>query len=343
MNNLNDILLQKNKPLLVYGKSGSGKTHLALELLKDTILLRIDIIFLKDIKDIKKYILDKIQKRNITLMFQEKNECRGLLIDDIHIFYKYDKNSFNGILDLLKNDKFYNTKIIITCENHFLKNKNLNKFKHDKYHLQYNYNEYYKICLKIIKEKKFKFTFDELDYKIYDSDYNFHNFISDSKYKQISIRDNFDGIEECTHKLCNHKYSLNNIFRECSGDEKIILLNMMENIKNSLNIYKIYQFVNLFNQKDIFLKEYDLLNIPICMINYHMKYNNHKIIYNRYISKNMITYKSKEDYNQYLLYLIDCYKRYNIYRDIIITFDKKSINYNKEIYENFYDVKVSFQ
>lgn len=343
MDSLNDIILQKNKPLLIYGNSGSGKTHLALELLKDTILLRIDSIFLKDIKDIKKYILDRIQKRNITLMFKEKNESRGLLIDDIHIFYKYDKNSFNGIIDLLKTDKFYNTKIIITCENNFLKNKNLNKFKYDKYHLKYNYNEYYKICLKIIKEKKIKITFDVLDHKIYDSNYNFHNFISDSKHKKLSIRDNFDGIEEYTYKLCNNKYSLNDIFRECSGDEKILFLNMMENIKNSLNIYKIYQFVNLFNQKEIFLKEYDLLNIPIYMINYHMKYNNHKIIYNRYISKNMITYKSKGNYNEYLLYLIDCYKRYNKYRDIIITFDKQSINYNKEIYEKFYDVKVLFQ
>ena len=32
-NNLNDIILQKNKPLLIYGNPGSGKTHLALELL----------------------------------------------------------------------------------------------------------------------------------------------------------------------------------------------------------------------------------------------------------------------------------------------------------------------
>ena len=67
MNNLNDILLQKNKPLLIYGKSGSGKTHLALELLKDTILLRIDSIFLKDIKDIKTYLQTQ---RELIQLFQ---------------------------------------------------------------------------------------------------------------------------------------------------------------------------------------------------------------------------------------------------------------------------------
>ena len=48
-----NILLKKNIPLLIYGKPGCGKTHIALELLKDTILLRLDSINLKDIKNIK--------------------------------------------------------------------------------------------------------------------------------------------------------------------------------------------------------------------------------------------------------------------------------------------------
>ena len=34
-------------------------------------------------------------------MFQESKETRGLLIDDINA-HKYDKNSFNGIIDFLK-------------------------------------------------------------------------------------------------------------------------------------------------------------------------------------------------------------------------------------------------
>ena len=62
--------------------------------------------------DIKKYIIDRIKKRNVTLMFQESKETRGLLIDDLNTFYKYDKNSFNGILNFLKTDIFYGNKII---------------------------------------------------------------------------------------------------------------------------------------------------------------------------------------------------------------------------------------
>lgn len=338
-----NILLEKNKPLLIYGKPGSGKTHLALELLKDTILLHLDTINLKDIKDIKKYIVDRIQKRNITLMFQEKKETRGLLIDDIHAFHKYDKNSFNGILDFLKMYKYYNNKIIITCDTSFLKNKCLKRINLKRIHLKYDYNEYYKNCLSIAKDKKYKYSLDELDCQIYKSDYNFHKFKSDcSNIVNNSIRDNFDGMEEITIKMCKKIYNLNDIFRLCSGDEKIILLNMMENNKSD-NIYKIHQFVDLFNNKDIFLKEYELLNIPISFINKYMKHGNHNIIYNKYISRNMITHKKYKVYNDYLYYLIDTYLKYDRYKNLIETYDKNILNYHIEIYENINNIKVSFQ
>lgn len=202
-----NILLKKNKPLLIYGLPGSGKTYLALELLKDTVLLYLDCLNLKDIKDIKKYILDRIQKRNITLMFQESKETRGLLIDDLNTFHKYDKNSYNGIIDFLKEKKYYNNKIIITCDKSFLNNKYLKRINLERVHLKYDYNTYYKICLGISKEKNYKYNLDEVDSKIYKSDLNFHKFMSDCSecIDNVSIRDNFDGIEESTKKLCKKK------------------------------------------------------------------------------------------------------------------------------------------
>ena len=339
-----NILIKKNKPLLIYGLPGCGKTYLASELLKDTILLRIDSLNLKDIKNIKKYIIDRIQKKNITLMFQESKETRGLLIDDLNNFYKYDKNSFNGIIDFLKEKKYYGNKIIITCNNNFIKNKYLKRINIQSIHLKYDYNQYYKICLSISKDKKYKYNLDELDVKIYESNYNFHKFKSDCSnlVNNISIRDNFDDIEETTNKLCKKKYHINDIFRYCNGDEKIILLNMIENI-NDKNIYKIYNFINVFNNKDIFLKKYELLNIPICFINKYMNYNNHKIIYNRYVSLNMITFKNNKKYDEYLYYLIDTFVKHDKYKDIILTYEKNNLKYYIEMYENINNIKVLFQ
>jgi adenylate kinase family enzyme len=337
-----NILLEKNKPLLIYGNPGSGKTHLALALLKDTVLLRIDSSLLKGINDMNKYINDRVKKRNITLMFQEKNECRGLLIDDIHIFQKYDKKSFNHIIDFLKKGRFYNNNIIITCDTSFIKNKFIIRCKLTSIKCHYSYNEYYKSCLRMINDKKLKLSLDELDMKIYQSNYNFNRLLSDCDEKDSSVRDNFDGIEELTNKLCRNKYNINDIFRECMGDEKIILLNMIENIQG--NFLKIYEFIDLFNNSDIFIKDYQLLNIPIYMINKNIDYEkgNKKIIYNRYVSKNMVTHKNNKVIDDYLLYLIDTYVKHSKYRDNLMLYDKDILEYHKNIYENIYKVKVSF-
>lgn len=344
-----NILLEKNKPLLIYGNPGCGKTYIALELLKDTILLRLDSLNLKNIKNINDYIIDKIKRKNITLMFKNSTNCRGLLIDDLHIFFKHDKNSFRDILNFFKNNQYYDNKIITTCDLSFLKNKYLKKCKLKSYHLKYEYNQYYKICFNIAKDKKFNNNLDELDKRIYESKYNFHKFINDNNINTISIRDNFDGFEECIKKLYNIKYNMKDIFRICHGDEKNIYLNMIENIikdKNNNNIYKIYNFVDQFNKKDIFYKDYYLLNIPIYMMNKKVIINNNNnniVYYNKYIVHDMISKKQKYDYNNYLFYIINNYVKYNKYYDILKKYDKHVIDYHKNIYEIINNIKVQFQ
>ena len=118
---------------------------------------------------------------------------------------------------------------------------------------------------------------------------------------------------------------------------------MIENIQG--NFFKIYEFIALFNDSDIFIKDYQLLNIPIYMINQNIDYENkeNKIIYNRYVSKNMVTHKNNKVIDDYLLYLIDTYMKHSKYRDKIMLYNKDILEYHKNIYENIYKVKVSFQ
>ena len=71
--------------------------------------------------------------------------------------------------------------------------------------------------------------------------------------------------------------------------------------------------------------------------------HNHKIIYNRYVSRNMITHKNKKIYNEYLYYLIDTYVKHDKYKDIIELYDKSILKYHIEIYENINNIKVLFQ
>jgi len=292
---------------------------------------------IKSMKNMNQYIIDRIKKRNVTLMFKEINEQRGLLIDDIHVFHKYDKSCFKSIIEFIREKKYYNNKIILTCDTNFLKNKDIIKCKLTNHKIDHSYSEYYKLCLRIIKLRKIKVSSDACDQKIYDSNRNLNIFLSECENKDKIIKDSYDGVEEITKKLFDKRYNTRDIFTLCEGDEKIILLNMIENINN--NYLKIYNFISFFNVSKIFIQDYELLNVPITMINHNINYDKNNIIYNRYISKNMISHKNNkhDTINYYLIYLIDTYHKTKDknYHDILSNNDKKVIDYHNAIYENF--------
>jgi len=340
------IELSCNKPLLIYGNPGSGKTYLALELLKDTILLRIDVSQIKGNKDMKNYILDRLKKRNVTLMFNEIKEQRGLLIDDIHIFHKYDKSCFKSLIEFLRGGVYYKSKIIITCCKSRIKNKDICKLKIDRHEIKYTYSEYYKLCLEIVKHKKLKIDLENCDSKIYDSKYNLNIFLSECEQKNDKvIKDNYDGTEEITRKIFTDSYSMERLFRICVGDEKIILLNLIENIKD--NYVDIYHYCDLFNRADIFTRENQFLTIPIKMINSKNNSVINELIYNRYISKNMVKYKNlkNDKLSEKIIYLIDTYRmtEEQKYKDELLKIDSKIISIHISIYENLYDIKSLYQ
>ena len=220
-------------------------------------------------------------------MFKETKPTHGILIDDIHIFYNYDKKNFKNIITFIKDNKFYNSKIVLACNKSFIKNKELLKCKIDKLECKYYYHEYYKICLKICKNKDI--DLDTLDKKIYNSKYNLNTFLSECTNFDNSFKDNYDGNEKITQKILSKKYNISDIFRYCCGEEKTIFYNLIENLNS--NHLELYNFISLFNKNEIMLDNYFLLNIPIMKINYlnNDKYNS--IVYNKYISKKMVLIK----------------------------------------------------
>jgi len=348
--------LNKSKPLLIYGKPGIGKSHLADNLSDGMVVTKIDSSMLKTIKK-KDHINEIVKKRNVTLMFSEVKEKRCLLIDDIHIFQKYDRTFFKSIIDFIKGGKYYQTYIILTCNDSFLKNKELTKIK--KYliynEIKYNYSEYYKICLKIVKQKHYNYSLDELDKKIYFSGYNFNSFKSLCEEDKSDIKDNYDPIEAVTNNLILKKYEMNELFRICEGDEILLSYNLLENLDKIIKYdiktyYNIYQsFVNsdiieydiVKNDKELSVKYMSITSIANINNRINMICNNIRM--NLYISKSMVIANNKVINNLYFyIYLLDVISKYKDekYKDILILNDKKIIERIEKIYKIFYYVSI---
>jgi len=105
-NKLDDKLNQKlnewskSIPLIIYGQEGSGKTTLALNILKGYNLVKIVPENIDNI-NIEEYILSSIGRKDVLQMFQ-KSKGKALYIEDFHLF----KNSIQTkIIDIIKHCK----------------------------------------------------------------------------------------------------------------------------------------------------------------------------------------------------------------------------------------------
>ena len=350
-----NTLLNKSKPLLIHGKPGSGKSYLSMNLSDGMVITKVDSSMLKSIK-IKDYLTEIVKKRNVTLMFSEKKENRCLLIDDIHIFQKHDRTFFKTIIEFIKDKKYYQTYIILTCNTSFLKNKELMKIKkYITYHeIKYTYSQYYKICLEIAKVNKYEYSLDGLDKKIFHSNYNLNNFKSSCEEKineKINEKDNYDPIELVTKDLITNKYKLNELFRLCEGDEILLAYNLLENLERIIKTdlrkyYKIYRnFINsdileyniVKNNKELSVKYMSILSIA--NINYFINMNHTNIMMNRYISKCMVLTTIKNiPYLEFYIYMINSIEKYNDknYKRNISLIDENKLSKINKIYKFFY-------
>ena len=106
----------KDKLLFIIGDSYSGKTTLARDLLKDYHIIELNTDLNKCKGCIKEYIHSTLYRKDIFMMLQTNKNYKALLIDDLHLFNKYDKKSLSRLNDIFKTNNYVNHRIIVTCD-----------------------------------------------------------------------------------------------------------------------------------------------------------------------------------------------------------------------------------
>ena len=353
----------KNESLFICGHPGSGKTSLAKEILKDRVITQIDSLYMKNNTDIYEYIQNIIQKRNITMMFEQKKEKRGLLIDDIDIFYKHDKKIFKSIINLLSS-KLYDTMVILTCSIKFLNNRLLNKLSYSKLFLVYDNHKIHKICKNICSEKNINLSLIKKQELIKRSSNNINTLISllTSEKQEIITGDldNYDEEEILYDNIFKKDYNLKDLVRIYTPNKIKISLDLLENLFDMTdditiikNIYDYYSLSDIFETRCINyheIREYDTI---LTIYNFYSKirsYNlkNKNFIPNKYISKSLIhVYSLKMNYHNDLIYFYLYLIYTNTYDKNIINellrLDKNTLNVFIKTFNYYYNSKIKWE
>ena len=366
-----------NKPLFIHGPSGVGKTSLARDILKNTTLTIIDSIHIKNNENMYNYISNIIQKRNITLMFRETKE-RGLIIDDLDVFFKHDKKNFKLILNLLETYNYYGAKIIVIFNSNISNNRMISKIDNISINLVHSNQNFFKITENILKENKKQYPFEKIFSLITKSKYNLHDIYSliekenkkNNENNEINglLKDNHDSVEDLYKKIIIEKIDCGEILRLYAMEENIISLNLLENIstyifdlKKIVQIYRYFELSDIFDIQSIIHHNYEFKNysciFKIYNIHYHLKSIQNVIykppIYNKYISRSLISihlYKMRNKYEcQYNsvieLYLFCISKRINTKTiiDKLKGFNRKEMDYYIKLFNYFYNFKIKLK
>jgi len=307
--------LSSDKVLLISGVSGCGKTELARTIFRK-ISIHINTSSIHSYKNIREELLFSVKKKNIMMMFQEKCEYREILIDDFDVLMKHDKKIFSELLKFLQEGKFYHSKIILIVNPTFLKNRKFRKINYIHLHLSYNLSSYYNIVTSILDERKIIKTSDEIDKLVYHSKFNLntiHSLLSYSSDTNEIKNDNYDTIDNIIQDIIQNDYKLEDIIRLCETNESIIGLNCLENclhyvkkdnclhrltkIYNNCVLSDIIETTMIKNHKWEFRNYLTIFTVYQCYLERDRK-QQCKFIYNKYISKSIITTNMKNIYLQ---------------------------------------------
>jgi len=364
LNTIGNWSKKKNEPLFICGGPGTGKTSLATDILKDTSLTVVDALFLKSNTNIYDYLINIIQKRNITLMFSQIKEQRGLIIDDLELFNKHDKKNYKLVIDLLLSYQYFQTKIIVISNSKFITHRSLNKLKYSKINLRYSPHLFHKIVANICLDKNKNLSFREQRRLIIKSNYNLNTFISlvnTNKRIETQDLDDFSPDQILFENLFTRDYSLKDIIRLYEPIRIKISFDLLENLFNYFvdlkTICKIYNNYVLSDILDtVCIKYPNTGEYPCALTIYKIYYllkenkcNYITMINNKYISRSLInihSHKLNYEYNSqykgfiYIYFFMIKRKNYDFIIDKVLSINKKELEFYIKPFNFFYNDKI---
>jgi len=338
------------KPIMIFGNKGNGKSMLAEYILKNTTTIKIDIEFCKNKIIFDDFIDSTLKKKNIRMMFDNKNCEKSLIIDDFDYISKNDKFLFKSICDFFKNKNFIkNYKIIIITNE--IKNKNIQQI----------YKKCFPIMIELSDKNIFNLTKKYLTIGKGFNDKQIKNLIKKSNNNFNIIKNNIDFYQNKTENIVEidkehndtiillknmiEKNDISYTYQMAINDYYVIGLNILENCKNIKskndikNLIKIYDnFIigdNFYYKLYQYNSEYYINNIitycSLLPIFYYKKINNfnyNKFIYNKYISQSIIYIHNQNLLIENNLHITDLFNIYNFYLEYL---EKKEEIFKKKI------------
>ena len=210
---------QSNKPYVLSGNTGIGKTYLAKRILEGT-----DIIEITEPKKIIEQIDMIITKRNIQMMFQTID--KSILIDNVS---KKSKYNLKDILTVLKTKYKYRIVIVLDDMNAIKLKKNMNH-----YSLNYTPVQLWTIVKHYVDQWKVTLNEDNFYFKLKTGGSNLHNILSEIKYYRNSTipldKTFMDDCEKDNIKNASKLVNTTQSFQTHYPQPEIILLNIIHNI-----------------------------------------------------------------------------------------------------------------
>ena len=136
--------------LVIHGRNGSGKTSLAKCLLEGCSYVTIDTRYLKQSEYIRELVSDHMKKRNVIDMFQCETKRKGLLFDNVDVFYKYDEQTVKYILEVFTSDS--DMICILVFHSSFENNRKLSRAIYQSIYLTYSPRLFKRCIARIVKE-----------------------------------------------------------------------------------------------------------------------------------------------------------------------------------------------